>query len=154
MSRPPALLFVAFVATLIARPAAAQWPFAPSATPAAPIAWVEDPAQALQTAQQTGRPIVAYVTSDHCGYCRKMERTTWTDPGVAGLVAAGAVPLKLDRDRHPEEVAALRVRAYPTTVVLSPQGRGLAGAAGFQSPEELTELLRAAMQSEAVAQRR
>lgn len=140
----PSLLLLA-----VAAPALAQSGSHESAS----IRWIENPNQALAIARNAQRPIVAYVTSDHCGYCRKMERQSWTDAGVAQRVMTGFVPLKLDSKRNSREVKALHVRAYPTTILLSPEGKVLGGVAGFMSPEKLTELLVAARPTEAVASR-
>ncbi len=137
--------------------AAAQLPFFghdKADPPAAEsIAWIDAPAEALAEARRTGKPIVAYVTSDHCGYCRKMERETWSQPAISRLVADGFVPMRLHAGKHPAEVAALRVRAYPTTVLISPEGRAFAGRAGFLEPLEVTELLRPALGQREVATR-
>ncbi|QDT70710.1 hypothetical protein MalM25_36650 [Planctomycetes bacterium MalM25] len=117
------------------------------------IDWIESTSDALAEARRTGKPIVAYVTSDHCGYCRKMERETWSQPAVGRLVTERFVPMRLHADKHPEEVAALRVRAYPTTVLISPEGRAFAGRAGFLEPLELTGLLHPALDQRDVATR-
>ncbi len=82
-----------------------------------------------------------------------MERQSWNDAGIARRVMASFVPLKLDSQRNSREVEALHVRAFPTTVLLSPEGKVLGGVAGFMSPEKLTKLLIAARPTEAVASR-
>ena len=133
---------------------AAQFPFFGGDKAAADsIAWIDDPAEALAEAARTGKPIVAYVTSAHCGYCRKMERETWSEPAVGSLVTERFVPLRLHADKNPAEVQALRVRAFPTTVLISSEGRAFAGRSGFMAPPELGELLRPALEQRKVAAR-
>ena len=116
-------------------------PTACPAQQAGPIRWVDSPARALEISRQTGRKVVAYVSSERCGYCRKMERETWADPQIARLVSERYVPLRLSASRHRNEVRSLRVRAYPTTVLLTPSGEGLTGATGYLPPERLARLL-------------
>lgn len=139
MPRSHAVLFVLACSTLGASHAAAQWPF--TGQPRDSVEWIEDAEEALRSAGASGRPILAYVTSDHCGYCRKMERDTWADAGVAGRVRAGFTPLRLSAGANATVVESLGVRAFPTTIVLSPEGRGLGVAEGYLPPEKLTPML-------------
>lgn len=134
------------------------WPFggpegAPAEAPPADISWGEATGDAFVEARRTGRPILVYVTSERCTFCRKMERETWSDPEVAQLVSAEFVPLKLRPDTHPEEVATLRVRAFPTTVLVAPDGRPLAARTGYLQSAKLVELLRPALAAAPVASR-
>lgn len=152
MSRP-ALLALA-VALLVAPLAQAELPwFGKAKPPVASIRWIEDPSEALAAAAQSGKPIMAYVTSTNCGYCRKMEKETWSEPAIGRLVGQNFIPLKLLADDHPEAVAALKVRAFPTTVLITPQGKAFAGKPGFMEPLEVVQLLRPAMQPREVAAR-
>ena len=95
----------------------------------------------MTRAQSTGQPILAYATSDNCGYCRKMERDAWSNPKIVHQVASGFVPLRLHARRDAKLIAKLRVRAYPTTVLVSPEGRVIAGAQGYLPAERLEGLL-------------
>lgn len=153
MSRPASLL--ALVAVLfVAKTAEAEFPwFGRAKAPEAKIDWVGDPADALATAAESGRPILAYVTSSNCGYCRKMEKETWSQPAIGRLVGQNFVPLKLHADDHPEAVAGLGVKAFPTTVLITPEGKAFAGKPGFLEPLELTQLLRPAIAKREVAAR-
>ncbi|TWT99872.1 Thioredoxin [Botrimarina colliarenosi] len=146
------LPLIVVVCVLAGAVAQAEWPFFGAKKAPAEIAWVDGTADAFVAARQTGRPILVYVTAEQCGFCRKMERETWSDPAVAELVAAGFVPLKLNADHHPDEVAALRIKAYPTTVLVSPQGKPFAGRAGFLGPEKLAELLQPAVATNEIRQ--
>jgi uncharacterized protein YyaL (SSP411 family) len=105
------------------------------------IAWGGVTADAFVAAHRTGKPILVYVTAEKCAFCRKMERETWSDPQVAKLVEAGYVPLKLHADTHPDEIATLRIRAFPATVLVSPQGKPFAGRVGYVESAKLVELL-------------
>jgi len=140
------------LAAALAAPAAAEFPwFGAPQKPAEPIVWIDDPAEAVAVAARTGKPIVAFVTSDKCAYCKKMEKLTWSEPAIGRLVGREFVPLRLHAGDHPEAVAALRVRAYPTTVLISPEGKAFAGKAGFLEPLELAGMLRPAVPARAAA---
>lgn len=111
---------------------------------AAEIHWLDSPTQAAELSRQQNLPVVMYVTSSHCGYCRKMEQQVWSNPDIASLVEEGFVPLKIRAEQHRELVAALKVRAYPTTIVFSPQAKPITGAAGFLNPTRVAAMLREA----------
>lgn len=105
------------------------------------IPWIHSTADALAAARQANAPIVAFVTSSHCHYCQKMEAQTWSNDSVIRQVTGSFIPLRLDADREPQVVESLRVRAFPTTVVFTPQGQVIDSAQGFQSPAKLARLL-------------
>ncbi|TWT46762.1 thioredoxin family protein [Botrimarina hoheduenensis] len=136
-----ALLAVALLC--VALGAEAAWPFGwgEKEKQAEPIVWLNDVQQALDSAAVTGKPLVVYVTSEGCRYCRKMEHDTWADAGVAGRIRGGFTPLRINASTDPEAVKTLQIRAFPTTVVLSPAGRGLGAAQGYLPAEKLTALL-------------
>ena len=113
----------------------------PAGTPASAIPWSAVTADAFIDSHRTGKPILVYVTAEKCAFCRKMEKETWSDPRVAQAVRAGFVPLKLHADTHPEEIATLKIRAFPATVLVTPQGKPFAGRVGFVDSAKLVEML-------------
>ncbi len=123
---------------------------APSRTPQ--IHWVQSPQQATALAQQFNTPILAYVTSKHCGYCRKMERETWSNPQIIAMVDGGFIPLELNAERDAELISSLRISAFPTTLLFTPDAQYLAGAPGYQSPTQLAALLKRVQHPEIAAQ--
>ena len=115
-------------------------------TPPAPrkIAWAQTPKLAVRQARASQRPILAFVTSDHCGFCRKMDRTTWNDARIIDQVEKHFVPMKLHAARDAALVERLNVKAFPTTILFTPTGQVIAGAAGFLPPEQMTKLMQSA----------
>lgn len=107
----------------------------------ASIEWEKDPAVAAEQARKSGKPIIVYITADYCGYCRKMERESWSDKDVTKTVSENFVALKLDAEKHEKLVARLDVRAYPTTLVFGGDGKHITTAEGFLSRADLLKLL-------------
>lgn len=105
------------------------------------IPWFDSPGRALEAARQSGRPVLVYIASPHCGFCRKMERETWSDPTVAKLVTTAFVPLKVDGARHPEWMERFGLHGVPAVVVLSRSGASLLQLEGYQSPRTLVRRL-------------
>lgn len=111
----------------------------PAAKPS--VAWGASVPEALKAAQAHRAPILCYVTAKHCGYCRKMERDTWSDAGVAAQIRRGFVPLKLHAARDAALVSALGVKAFPTTILFRPDGQAITSASGYLTPEQMAGLL-------------
>jgi len=85
--------------------------------------------------------MLLYVTADYCGYCRKMERDSWSNAGVANRVNQQFVPLKLDAEKYEQLVARLGVRGYPATIVLDAESQHVQTIEGFVGPQKLLKAL-------------
>ncbi|MCO6043260.1 thioredoxin family protein [Aeoliella sp. ICT_H6.2] len=95
--------------------------------------------QAWKASQTSGRPMFLYVTSDNCMYCKKMLQETLAHPQITAGVAAYAEPAAFNASQLPELAQKLGVRAYPTTLVISPQNKLLGKIEGFVPPQELAK---------------
>lgn len=105
------------------------------------IAWRHAPQAAQQESRQSGRPLLIYAGAEFCGYCRKLERTTWVDDGVARVVDAGYVPLEIDGQRDAALVRQLGVRGFPAVIVLSSEGKIVGRVDGYREPAEMRAFL-------------
>jgi thioredoxin-like negative regulator of GroEL len=75
-------------------------------------------------------------SADWCGNCQKLKTAIETDPALVG----GYNVMVIDADAAPELVAAYKVRAYPTLLILKDNGR-IRRKVGFTSAEELRRWL-------------
>lgn len=106
-----------------------------------PVQWQLSPRTALQTAKEQQRPILMYFTADYCGYCKKLDRNTWSNPAVADKLNSEFVPLQLDGDKFGELAEMLSVRGYPTMVVISPEGKELGRISGYIDATQMQKRL-------------
>lgn len=83
----------------------------PAGASAETVRWRKDPAAAQHEASRTGRSVLVYVGSESCGYCRKLERDTWSDRQIAGILGQRFVPLRVDGYRGPGEMRAFLVES-------------------------------------------
>lgn len=111
------------------------------------IQWTATPQAAVQLQQATGRPLLVYVTADYCGYCRKMERDTWSNRDVVQKIRDRFIPLKLDAEKHAEIVSRLGIKGLPTTIIFNGAGEHLQTVSGYSRPEALLPVLEAASRS-------
>ncbi|MEM8945562.1 MAG: thioredoxin family protein [Planctomycetota bacterium] len=93
---------------------------------------------AWKAAQESNRPILVFVSMPNCHYCVKMKQKVYQQPRVKQLVSSSFETIKADRFAHPKLVSSLKIRLYPTTVLVGPNNKildvieGYADANAFQ----------------------
>jgi thiol:disulfide interchange protein len=102
----------------------------------------------LERASVEGRAVLANFTASWCGYCKKMDRTTWKSPAVIDRLA-GIVPVRVDVDETrprngqagAELAARYGVQGTPTLILLDPDGQVIDRASGYLDSRQLLEWL-------------
>ena len=111
------------------------------------IAWHRDLRRAIEAARAEGKLIVADVYTDWCGWCKKMDKTIYSDPAIVAL-SRQQVFVKVnaeDRGQGQNFAEQMRVKGYPTTIILDGNGRVLNIAEGYiASPQAFGELVQEA----------
>jgi thiol:disulfide interchange protein len=111
------------------------------------IAWHRDLRRAIELARAEGKLVVADVYTDWCGWCKKMDKTIYSDPSIVAL-SKQQVFVKVnaeDRAQGQNFAEQMRVKGYPTTIILDGNGRVLNIAEGYiASPQAFGELLQEA----------
>jgi thioredoxin-related protein len=115
------------------------------------VAWHHDVKHAWQSTQQQGRPLLVFVTTNHCMYCTKMKQGTYANAAVAATINRSFVPLVLDGEAPSPLLKDLAVKAFPATFIISPNAVILDRLDGYVAPDKLMARL-AAIQALATAQ--
>jgi thiol-disulfide isomerase/thioredoxin len=80
-----------------------------------------------------------------CEPCKRLDAETWSDPAVAKLLGEKTVPLRLDAEKEEALATRFKVEAYPTMLLLKPDGTEVDRLIGFRDApkfiEEFTEAL-------------
>jgi len=105
-------------------------------------AWHRDVGQAFKVAQAEQKPVILFLSMNGCTYCDKMIQTTLSDLTVRKAIGSGYVPAAIKASERPDIVRQLRVRSFPTTVLVSPTGQVLEQLTGYVAAEKLTSSLR------------
>jgi thioredoxin-related protein len=133
-----------FALALVLDVAASRCSAQPRAAAATPT-WRTDYNTARKEAQQKNLPIFVVISTDNCFYCRKLEATTFRDPGIEKQLTEAFIPLKIDANNNPELAKALRVQAYPTMVLAGADGKIHAFLEGYLDAERLDGHLKRAI---------
>jgi thiol-disulfide isomerase/thioredoxin len=106
--------------------------------------WEEGPA-ALEKALAARVPVLLFVTSEWCPPCKALEANLLSKPAFRDATK-GLVRVRVDGDAEGAQTVAERfeARAYPTLLLLSPEGEELFRAHHAVSLEELSPALAAA----------
>ncbi|QDV14398.1 thiol:disulfide interchange protein precursor [Rosistilla oblonga] len=105
------------------------------------IRWINSVRQAQQKWSASRKPLLVYVTSESCFFCKKLDQATWMDPSVGDLVKERFVKLKVNGQRNHAIAQQLNVTAFPTVIVLSADGQVLGRRDGFVEPTEMSAFL-------------
>ena len=104
-----------------------------------PVDWYPWDSEALERARREDKPILLSIGYSACHWCHVMERECFEDVAIAGLMNEHFVPIKVDREEHPdldhvymEAVQAMTGSGgWPLTVFLTPQGEPFYGGTYF-----------------------
>lgn len=116
--------------------------------PTTPIKWksLED---AVKEAQKDGKPLFMDVYTDWCGWCKKMDKSTYRDTALIRILNTKFHPVKLDAEAESLHVGTQKYStkgqqfnelaislmngqmAFPTTIILTPNLEGMYKQAGF-----------------------
>ena len=108
----------------------------------------KDPLQNFQSMGKTNAQILAilgqadklgflYFTTDWCGACKGLEKETFADAAFGQFLEAHFIPFLINAEKNtgPDLNDLYHIGAYPTVVILSPQGEVIDKITGYDKPE-------------------
>jgi len=110
-------------------------------------------ADAMTEAPKTDKKIVLDVYTDWCGWCKRMDKSTYSDDEVTSYISKKYIASKMNPEKegkvtfqgkeysHREFAQALGVRGYPATAFFNEKGELLTVVAGYIQTEEFKKIL-------------
>ena len=110
------------------------------------IAWSRSFEAGMAQARRNREALLISFQAPDCGWCEKLGAETFTDPLVIDL-SRRFICVRVDREVDSALVARYGITAFPTTLVLDPQGRTLARIPGYLPADRFAPLLSDALSS-------
>lgn len=105
--------------------------------------------EAITANEQNPKMILVDVYTDWCGWCKKMDKETFTDPAVIAHINKNFYAVKMNAEdskrtfefmgktyTEAQMAASMRVRSYPNFVVIEPKLQNIAQLPGYRNPEQ------------------
>jgi thiol:disulfide interchange protein len=97
--------------------------------------WESDYDTALQKAKKDKKLVMVDVYTDWCGWCKRLDKTTYSDKAVQETLAKGFVAVKINPEKSSKSAALAKqfgTRGYPHIVFLDDSGKKIAEISGYQ----------------------
>jgi thioredoxin-related protein len=99
--------------------------------------------KAIELAQKSNKYIFVDAYTDWCGWCKVMDKETFTDKETIDFINANFIPVKYEMETGFGQKLAMkyRVRGFPTQLFFSPDGKLIYESAGYQPPKAFISTL-------------
>lgn len=99
--------------------------------------------QALDMAKAQNKPIFLDAYTDWCGWCKVMDKETFSNADVASVMNAAFVNVKMEMETGEGIDVSMkyRITGFPTFVVFSPDGMPTFRTSGYQPPADWLKTL-------------
>ncbi len=108
------------------------------------LTWHKNVQQAWRQAQAENRPMLLYAHMHNCHYCRKLEQTTLRNASVQAEIQRRFVAASFDSAHQRDLVRRLRLRSYPSLIIVAPDGKVLDVMTGYLTAGQLQNRIRTA----------
>lgn len=105
--------------------------------------WSTDLNSALAQAKSKNKYVLADVYTDWCGWCKRLDRDTFSDPQMMTYLNGKFVCVKVNAEQpNGRPVASkYRVGGFPCALVFDPTGKMIGKLSGYNRPAEYQKML-------------
>jgi thioredoxin-related protein len=87
--------------------------------------------EGMSLAKKENKKVFLHFRTDWCGYCKKMNQTTFQDSSVIELLNKYFVSIKVDGDRQKSIVKEYKVTGYPDSRLFDEKGKQVHKLPGY-----------------------
>lgn len=107
--------------------------------------WSEWSDATFERAATEKKFVIVSLQSWWCPWCHAMNRDTWADAEVRGVLKDRFIPVYVDQDSRPDVSQRYERWGWPATIIFGPDGTEIVKLRGFYSPKFLIPILNETM---------
>ncbi|MEJ2696498.1 MAG: DUF255 domain-containing protein [Candidatus Sulfobium sp.] len=140
MRRLAAAVLAFFVFGAQAAPAA-DFRFSPRPNKAGLIHWRQWSQAPFSDAKKLRKPVLLALSAVWCHWCHVMDETTYSEADVITFINENFIPVRVDADMRPDIDDLYNQGGWPSTLVLTPEGR-IIRAGTYILPDDMVDWLK------------
>jgi thiol:disulfide interchange protein len=110
--------------------------------------WENDYDTALKKAKKDKKLVMVDLYTDWCGWCKKLDRDTYSDKNVQAMLGKSFVAVKLNPEKSPRANQLARqfgTRGFPHILFLDDSGKMISEISGYRPAKDFQESLDAVL---------
>jgi uncharacterized protein YyaL (SSP411 family) len=108
--------------------------------------WSEWNDATFATAARDKKFVIVSLQSWWCRWCHVMNRETWANAVVRGILKDKFIPVNVDQDSRPDISQRYERWGWPATVIFAPDGTEIVKLRGYYSPQYFMPVLTATIE--------
>ena len=105
------------------------------------INWNPNIRDAIDQAAKRNRTILVQVSAPWCPHCIRMKEKTYTHRELTSLINERFVAISVDADQQRDFIKQMGIQSLPTTLIVAPDLQVLKRLEGFQSANQLMQVM-------------
>jgi thiol:disulfide interchange protein len=108
------------------------------------LPWTTNLSKGIEEAKSSKRYVLADIYTDWCGWCKRLDATTFLDPDFVKYANANFVCVKCNAEDNGEGTKAAQqngVNGYPTALVYDANGKVIGKIVGFKKAKDYQDTL-------------
>ncbi len=105
------------------------------------VRWHNTMSSGWAEAKRRQLPMVIFITSKRCRYCDAMKKDVWCDREISARLTTGFVAIRLTPQENSKTLNRIKIEAYPTTLIGTPEGKIIDQQVGYQPSPSVHQML-------------